>query len=62
MPGKDIPEIKWGTFRDGNGIAHVAPAIEGHLMAGHELTVECRCGPSVNRYPRKVVIVHEIYH
>jgi hypothetical protein len=62
MPGKDIPHIQWKTFHDANSAVHVAPAIEGYLMKGHELSLQCRCGPSVNHYPTKVIIVHEIYH
>lgn len=62
MPGKGIPEIRWGTFYDAGKIIHVAPAIEKYLMKGHVLSMECKCGPAIYKYPKKVIIVHEIIH
>jgi hypothetical protein len=62
MPGKDIPEIKWGTFYDKSGTAHVAPVINGYLMDGHVLSAGCQCGPTIDRHPKVKILVHYVVH
>lgn len=63
MPGEGIPEIKWGTFHDKFGIAHIAPVCEdGILMARHILDLSCHCSPTIDRDPRVTIVVHNVIH
>jgi hypothetical protein len=62
VPGKDIPEIKWGTFHDRDGIAHIAPVIEKRLMAPHILSERCHCGPTIEIRPKVTIIIHHVVH
>lgn len=62
MPGPGIPEIKWGTFYDQRGFAHVAPIIETLLMSGHKLSEKCACSPSVDQGQNFVIMVHNVIH
>jgi len=62
MPRIDIPPIRWGTFFDHTGRAHVAPAVEGYLMKGHVLKITCFCCPRVDKTPHTEIVIHEIVH
>ena len=62
MPGPGIPIIKWGTFFDPGGIAHIAPAIENFLMKGHRLAIGCQCSPTVERGTNHLIVIHHIVH
>lgn len=62
MPGKDIPPIKWGTFYDQQGMAHIAPVIEGYLMEGHKLKEQCACSPVIDRGKNITIMVHNVIH
>jgi len=62
MPGKDIPEIQWGTFHDRQGNAHVAPTIDKFLMAGHKLKETCFCGPTVEFHKKITIVIHHVIH
>ena len=62
MPGPDISEIKWGTFYDRMGTAHVAPVINTMLMEGHKLTVKCFCSPRIELGKDYQIIVHYVVH
>jgi hypothetical protein len=62
MPGPGIPELKWGTFFDREGKAHVAPTIDSFLMEGHKLNLKCFCNPLVQRGPNYEIIVHYVVH
>lgn len=60
MPRMDIPAIKWGRFTDVCGIVHIAPAIEGYLMDGHNLTFICACNPRIEVGKDYRMVIHEI--
>jgi len=62
VPGPGIPEIKWGTFIDPGGIAHIAPVIETVLMKGHRLSFTCACGPLVEKGMNHLIVIHYIIH
>jgi len=62
VPGVNIPPIRWGTFFDKDGVAHVAPAVEGYLMAGHVLKTSCWCCPRVDKTRNIEIVIHEIVH
>lgn len=63
VPGEGIPEIKWGTFHDEEGVAHVAPVCgDEYLMKGHILSMSCACGPTLDRHPKVNIVVHYVIH
>lgn len=62
MPGKGIPEIEYKVFLNAEHVAHVAPSLEGKLMAGHQLDLKCGCGLVVDRTRYAVIIIHQIIH
>lgn len=61
-PGKNIPEIKWKTFRDDNGVAHVGPSIDNELMTPHHLDLRCACVPTRDYTRNSLIIVHHVIH
>ena len=62
MPGVGLPTIKWGTFYDREGNAHVAPVIDSYLMAGHKLKESCACSPTVDVGKKLTIMVHHVIH
>lgn len=56
------PPIDWGTFQDKDSLAHVVPVVEGKMMDGHTLAIDCKCWPDVKRYPQKVIVIHKVIH
>jgi hypothetical protein len=64
MPGRDIPEIMWGTFYGYDETIHVAPVIGGYLMEGHTLKDRCFCFPDIEYTDIKKVkmVIHHVVH
>jgi hypothetical protein len=62
MPGKDIPMIMWGTYRDKKEHPHIVPVIERYAMPGHILSEKCFCGPKLDVRPNTVIYIHNIVH
>jgi hypothetical protein len=62
MPGPGIPSITWGTFKDVHHVPHIAPVIEGRLMPGHKLSPMCKCGPTIERSPHVMIVIHHVIH
>ncbi|VVB50950.1 Uncharacterised protein [uncultured archaeon] len=60
MANKPMPQIQWGTFYDNVGRSHVAPCIEGYLMSGHALRLECACWPDRDQTENYDIVVHYV--
>jgi hypothetical protein len=62
MPGEAIPAIRWGTFYDRNGVAHIAPTINEFLMEGHKLSAACACNPLAEQMKHITIMIHYVIH